>query len=309
MTSKKSNFLPLLLIGGGLAGAALLYGFGAKQSKEDSSLFGGVGVGGSGDFLGSSGISKGYDSVDLGVEDYAFNRATPDAFALPSDGAANPENVVDDSGEWSFADTAVVGLTAAAAVPTVAKAVRSAGSKVAGSAAGQAVKSAGSAVASKASGVTVGKVAKSAVKGAGVLGVVGLVDTFFEVTGVKDAFFSETGLTGNLQGVNTSFSTQKNTITTDKATETNAGNMVTNRQLAHATGLSAGKYPVTVASKEETALVNKAVGLSSGDVLKVSGSKFTSYIPEKGMQVTFSSGGTLAGTVNSILANKAKKEA
>lgn len=317
MTSKKSNFLPLLLIGGGVAGAALLYGFGTKQSKEDSSLFGGVGVGGSGDFLGSSGISKGYDSIDLGVEDYAFNRATPDAFALPSDGAANPENVVDDSGEWTFtdsggwtmADTAVVGLTAAAAVPTVAKAVKSAGSKVAGSAAGQAVKSVGSAVASKASGVTVGKVAKSAVKGAGVLGFVGLVDTFFEVTGVKDAFFSETGLTGNLQGVNTSFTTQKSTVTTDKATETNAGNMVTNRQLMHATGLSGGKYPVTVASKEETALVNKAVGLSSGDVLKVSGSKFTSYVPEKGMQVTFSSGGTLAGTVNSILANKAKKEA
>lgn len=309
MTSKKSNFLPLLLIGGGVAGAALLYGFGTKQSKEDSALFGGVGVGGSGDFLGSSGISRGYDSTDLGIEDYAFNRATPEAFALPSDGAANPERVVDDSGAWTFADTAIVGLTAAAAVPTVAKAVRSAGSKVAGSAAGQAVKSAGSAVASKASGLTVGKVAKSAVKGAGVLGVVGLVDTFFEVTGVKDAFFSETGLTGNLQGVNTSFSTQKRTVTTDKATETSAGNMVTNRQLAHATGLSGGKYPVTVASKEETALVNKAVGLSSGDVLKVSGSKFTSYIPEKGMQVTFSSGGTLAGTVNSILANKAKKEA
>ena len=293
MTSKKSNFLPLLLIGGGLAGAALLYGFGTKQSKEDSSLVGGVGVGGSGDFLGSSGISKGYDSVDLGVEDFAFNRASPDAFALPSDGAANPENVVDDAGEWSFADTAVLGLTAAATVPAVAKAVKSAGSAVAG----------------KAAGVTAGKVAKTAVKGAGVLGVLGLVDTFFEVTGVKDAFFSETGLTGNLQGVNTSFSAAKNTVTTDTATKENVGNMVTNRQLMHATGLSGGKYPVTVASKEETALVNKAVGLSSGDVLKVSGSKFTSYVPEKGMQVSFSKGGTLEGTVNRILAHKAKKGA
>ena len=309
MTEKKSNFLPLLLIGGGLAGAALLYSVGTKQSKEDYSLGGAVGVGGSGDFLGSSGISKGYDSVDLGVEDFAFNRANPNAFSLPSDGAANPKNVVDDVGEWSFAESAALGLTAAATVPTIAKAVKSAGSKVAGSAAGQAVKSAGSAVAAKASGVTVGKVAQTAVKGAGVLGVLGLVDTFFEVTGVKDAFFSETGLTGNLQGVNTSFSTAKSTVTTDTATKKSVGNMVTGRQLAHATGLSAGKYPVTVASKEETALVNKAVGLSSGDVLKVSGSKFTSYIPEKGMQVTYSSGGTLAGTVNTILANKARKEA
>ena len=309
MTEKKSNFLPLLLIGGGLAGAALLYSVGTKQSKEDYSLGGAVGVGGSGDFLGSSGISKGYDSTDLGIEDFAFNRATPDAYSLPSDGAANPENVMDDVGEWSFVDTAALGLTAAATVPTIAKAVKSAGSKVAGSAAGQAVKSAGSAVAGKAAGVTAGKVAKTAVKGAGVLGVVGLVDTFFEVTGVKEAFFSETGLTGNLQGVNTSFSTAKSTVTTDTATKENVGNMVTNRQLKHATGLSAGKYPVTVASKEETALVNKAVGLSSGDVLKVSGSKFTSYIPEKGMQVTYSSGGTLAGTVNTILANKTRKEA
>ena len=85
--------------------------------------------------------------------------------------------------------------------------------------------------------------------------------------------------------------------------------MVTDRQRAHAAGISAGKYPVTTASKEEAALVNKAVGLSSGDVLKVSGSSFTSYVPEKGMQVTFSQGGTLAGTVNTILANKARKEA
>ena len=309
MTEKKSNFLSLLLIGGGLAGAALLYGFGTKQSKEDYSLGGAVGVGGSGDFLGSSGISKGYDSTDLGIEDFAYNRAMPDAYSLPSDGAGNPENIVDDTGVWSFADTAALGLTAAAVAPTVAKAVKSAGSKVAGSAAGQVVKSAGSAVAAKASGVTVGKVAQTAVKGAGVLGVLGLVDTFFEVTGVKEAFFSETGLTGNLQGVNTSFSTAKSTVTTDAATKENVGNMVTDRQAKHAAGISAGKYPVTVASKEEAALVNKAVGLSSGDVLKVSGSTFTSYVPEKGMQVTYSLGGTLAGTVNTILANKARKEA
>ncbi|MBP3443454.1 MAG: hypothetical protein J6J70_06225 [Methanocorpusculaceae archaeon] len=299
MTSKKSNFLPLLLIGGGVAGAALLYGFGTKQSKEDSSLLGAVGVGGSGDFLGSSGISKGYDSTDLGIEDYAYNRATPDAFALPSDGAANPENVVDDSGEWTFADTAVVGLTAAAAVPTVAKAVKSVGSKVAGSTAGQAVKSAGSKAVGSVAGSTVRSVAGSVLKRAGVLGAV--------ATGIS-------ALVGTAAAPSPEFDTSaiyttSQSINTDLAAKVGIGNMVTNRQLAHATGLSGGKYPVTVASKEETALVNKAVGLSSGDVLKVSGSKFTSYIPEKGMQVSFSSGGTLEGTVTSIMRNKAKKEA
>lgn len=299
MTSKKSNFLPLLLIGGGVAGAALLYGFGTKQSKEDSSLFGGVGVGGSGDFLGSSGISKGYDSTDLGIEDYAFNRATPNAFALPSDGAANPESVVDESGVWTFADTAVLGLTAAATVPTVAKAVKSAGSKVAGSAAGQAVKSAGSKAVGSVAGSTVRGVAGSVLKRAGVLGAV--------ATGIS-------ALVGTASAPSPEFDTSaiyttSQSISTDLAAKVGIGNMVTNRQLAHATGLSGGKYPVTVASKEETALVNKAVGLSSGDVLKVSGSKFTSYIPEKGMQVSFSKGGTLEGTVTSIMRNKAKKEA
>lgn len=300
MTEKKSNFLPILLIGGGLAGAALLYGFGTKQSKEDYSLGGAVGIGGSGDFLGSSGISKGYDSVDLGVEDFAFNRANPDAFALPSDGAASPENVLDDVGEWSFADTAVVGLTAAAAVPTVAKAVKSAGSKVAGSKVlGTAGRVAGIAgVASLAplaveSGVTLGAKAGESLGGS-------------SAASVNTAFNAFANAVGNILTYPAQVISGK--IRTDEATKENVGNMVTDRQLKHAAGLSAGKYPVTVASKEETALVNKAVGLSSGDVLKVSGSKFTSYIPEKGMQVTYSAGGTLAGTVNTILANKAKKE-
>ena len=301
MTEKKSNFLPLLLIGGGLAGAAMLYGFGTKQSKEDSSLVGGVGVGGSGDFLGSSGISKGYDSVDLGVEDFAFNRANPDAYSLPSDGAANPENVVDDVGEWSFAESAALGLTAAATVPTIAKAVKSAGSKVAGS-----------------------KVLGTAGRAAGVVGVASLAPLAVESGVTLGAKAGESLGGSSAASVNTAFNAFANVvgniltypaqvisgkIRTDEATKENVGNMVTDRQLKHATGLSAGKYPVTVASKEETALVNKAVGLSSGDVLKVSGSKFTSYIPEKGMQVTYSAGGTLAGTVNTILANKAKKEA
>ena len=295
MTEKKSNFLPLLLIGGGLAGAALLYSVGTKQSKEDYSLGGAVGVGGSGDFLGSSGISKGYDSVDLGVEDFAFNRANPDAFALPSDGAANPENVVDDAGEWSFAEGAALGLTAAATVPTIAKAVKSAGSKVAGSAAGQAVKSAGSAVSGSAVRGAVGTI----VKRAGVLGAI--------ATGISALI--GTAAAPSPEFDTTAIYTTSQSISTDLAAKVGIGNMVTDRQRAHAAGISAGKYPVTTASKEEAALVNKAVGLSSGDVLKVSGSSFTSYVPEKGMQVTFSQGGTLAGTVNTILANKARKEA
>lgn len=312
MTEKKSNFLPLLLIGGGLAGAALLYGFGTKQSKEDYSLGGAVGVGGSGDFLGSSGISKGYDSTDLGIEDFAYNRAMPDAYSLPSDGAASPENVIDERGEWSFADgnasewtfadTAALGITAAAVAPTVAKAaksagqaVKSAGSKVVSSAAGQAVKSAGSAV----SGSTVRGAVGAVVKRAGVLGAIATGITALVGTAAAPSPVYDT----------TAIYTTSQSISTDLAAKVGIGNMVSDSQLKHATGLSAGKYPVTVASKEETALVNKAVGLSSGDVLKVSGSKFTSYVPEKGMQVTFSKGGTLAGTVNTILANKARKEA
>ena len=294
MTEKKSNFLPLLLIGGGLAGAALLYSVGTKQSKEDYSLGGAVGIGGSGDFLGSSGISKGYDSTDLGVEDFAFNRANPDAYSLPSDGAANPENVVDDAGEWSFVDTAALGLTAAAVAPTVAKAVKSAGSKIAGSAAGQAVKSAGSAVSGSAIRGAVGTV----VKRAGVLGAI--------ATGISALV--GTAAAPSPEFDTTAIYTTSQSISTDLATKVGIGNMVTDRQLKTATGLSAGKYPVTVASKEETALVNKAVGLSSGDVLKVSGSKFTSYVPEKGMQVTYSAGQTLQGAVNNILSYKAKKE-
>ena len=289
MTSKKSNFLPLILIGGGLAGAALLYGFGAKQSKEDSSLFGGVGVGGSGDFLGSSGISKGYDSVDLGVEDYAFNRATPDAFALPSDGAANPENVVDDSGEWSFADTAVVGLTAAAAVPTVAKVVRSAGSKVAGSAAGQAVKSA----AGKVTGSTAGKVLSTVGKGAGVLGVLGAVDLLFDVTGVKEAHFSQGGLTGNLQGVNTSLSTQKNTVTTDKAASQGVGNVALNqRQKKYLANMETFGGTSREATAAEAAEINKRYG-SSGSV------GVYEYSGKTGKQITYitSSGKTITNPV------------
>lgn len=292
MSTKKNNFLPLLLIGGGAAAAALLYGVGIKQNKEDLSVVDGLGTVGSGDFLASSGVSKGYDSVDLGIEDYANNRATADAFALPSDGA-NPERVLDDSGEWSFADTLSVGLAGVAAAPSIAQGAKYAASKVASTAAGQAVKSAGSAV---TSGSALKTAATNVLKRAGVVGAV--------ATGVS-------ALVGTANAAEAQFDTAQiyeisQNVSTDLAAKVGIGNMVTDSQLAHATGLSAGKYPVTVASKEEAALVNKAVGLSpTADVLKVSGNRFTSYVPEKGMQVAYSNGGTLKQAVDAI--NKAKR--
>lgn len=292
MSSKKNNFLPLLLIGGGAAAAALLYGVGTKQNKEDMSVVDGIGTVGSGDFLASSGVSKGYDSVDLGIEDYANNRATADAFGLPSDGA-NPEKVLDDSGEWGFTDTALLTLGAVGAAPAVAQGVKYAASKVGSTAAGQAVKSAGSAV---TSGSALKKVATSVLKKAGPVGAV--------ATGIS-------ALVGTANAAEAQFDTAQiyeisQNVSTDLAAKVGIGNMVTDNQLKHATGLSAGKYPVTVASKEEAALVNKAVGLSpTSDVLKVSGSKFTSYVPEKGKQVAYSTGGTLKQAVDAI--NKAKR--
>lgn len=286
--SSKNNFLPLLLIGGGAAAAALLYGVGTKQNKEDLSVVDGIGTVGSGDFLASSGVSKGYDSVDLGIEDFANNRATADAFALPSDGA-NPEKVLDDSGEWSFAETASMALAGVAAVPAAVQGARYVGSKIGGSAIGQGVKSA-------ASGSALRTAATTVLKRAGVVGAV--------ATGVD-------ALVGTANAAEAQFDTAQiyeisQNVSTDLAAKVGIGNMVTDSQLAHATGLSAGKYPVTVASKEEAALVNKAVGLSpTSDVLKVSGSRFTSYVPEKGMQVAYSSGGTLKQAVDAI--NKAKR--
>lgn len=299
MTEKKSNFLPLLLIGGGLAGAALLYSVGTKQSKEDSSLVGGVGVGGSRDFLGSSGISKGYDSVDLGVEDFAFNRASPDAYALPSDGAANPENVVDDVGEWGFVDTAVLGLTAAAAVPPIAKAVKSAGSKVAGS---TVLRTAG-----RVAGVAgVGALAPLAVETGVTLGAkAGESLGGSSATSVQTAFNAFANAVGNILTYPAQVLAGK--ISTDEATKENVGNMVTDRQERIASGLAAGKYTVSKASSSEAALVNQAAGLSNGDVLKVSGEKFTSYVAEDGHQVSYSTGGTLAGTVKKQLDYQASK--
>lgn len=282
--SSKNNFLPLLLIGGGAAAAILLYGFGTKQNKEDLSVVDGLGTVGSGDFLASSGVSKGYDSVDLGIEDFANDRATADAFALPSDGA-NPEKVLDDSGEWSFMDKAVLGLSAvtagAAVAPYASKAVKSAG---------QGVKTMGS----KVGGSALRTAATTVLKRAGPVGAVATgIDALVGTANAAEAEFNEQEI----------FNISQN-ISTDLAAKVGIGNMVSEKQLAHASGLSGAKYPISLASKEEAALVNKATG-SSGDVLKVSGNKFTSYVPEKGMQIAYSNGGTLKQAVDAV--NKAKK--
>lgn len=320
MKQKKGNFFPLLLIGGGLAGAALLYSRRASKTEENPYISAGGSIGGASDFFGNSGstpenplnpaLNPVYlypDSVANGVEDIATGQENY-GLVEGSDGGINPS---------LFSDIAVYAGTSAAVSATgygikkaAGKVAGSTAGKVAGSTAEKVVSSTAEKVASstagKVAGSTAGKVAGTVAKGAGVLGVVGLVDMLFDVTGLKDAHFSQSGLTGNLQGVNTNLATG-GTITTDKATKESTG-MTTARQEAHALGLSAGKYPITKATPEESALVNKAVGLSGGDVLKVTGSKFTSYIPEQGMQVTFSSGQTLTGAVNTILENKARKK-
>lgn len=297
MSSRKSNFLPLLLIGGGAAAAAVLYGFGTKKDKEELSVVDGFGTVGSGDFLASSGVSKGYDSVDLGIEDYANNRATADAFSLPSDGA-NPEKVLDDSGEWGFTDTAMLGLTAGiTAAPYAVKGAKNVATKIGGGAAKQAVKSVGSTAARTAVSTGARTALSSALRFAGPVGAVaGGILALTGTANAAEAQFNEQEI----------FEISQN-VSTDLAAKVGIGNMVSDRQLAHASGLSGAKYPISLASKEESALVNSAVGRSSGDVLKVSGDKFTSYVPESGMQVAFSNTGTLKQAVNAI--NKAKKVA
>lgn len=302
--NSKNNFLPLLLIGGGAAAAILLYGYGTKKDKEDLSVVDGLGTVGSGDFLGSSGVSKGYDSIDLGIEDFANNRATPMAFGLPSDGA-NPEKVLDDSGEWSFNDTAMIGLTAGiTAAPYAVKGVKNVVTKAAGNTASQAVKSTATKAASTAtsSGAkalnTLSKIKLPGVAGLG-LGAAGV------------AFTVLTEFTQPVSAVAPEYDTAQiydisQNISTDLAAKVGIGNMVTDRQVQHASGLSGAKYPISLASKEESALVNQATG-STGDVLKVSGDKFTSYVPEKGMQIAYSNGGTLKQAVNAVNARKAAK--
>lgn len=295
MSSKKNNFLPLLLIGGGAAAAALLYGIGTKKDTEDLNVVDGLGTVGSGDFLASSGVSKGYDSVDLGIEDFANNRAMTDAFSLPSDGA-NPERVFDDSGEWSFADTLSVGLAGVAAAPAAYGIAK----KAVSGTASQAVKSTAAKTATTASGSAAKSLAKSLLKKAGPVGAVATgIDALVGTANAAEAQFNEQEI----------YQISQN-ISTDLAAKVGIGNMVTDRQLKHANKLSAGAYPVSMASKEEAALVNKAVGLSpTSDVLKVSGTKWTSYVPERGMQVVHSNTGTLQHAVDIINEHKARKKA
>lgn len=316
MSSKKNNFLPLLLIGGGAAAAALLYGVGTKQNKEDLSVVDGVGTVGSGDFLASSGVSKGYDSVDLGIEDYANNRATADAFALPSDGA-NPEKVLDDSGEWGFMEGLAMSAGTLAATTGAVAGVRYMNKKVGSAPAAQGVGSAPAAQGVKSVGSTAAKTGGNflksvspALKKIPVVGVViagvSAIDTL--VNGVDERKQNTLGTeqwVDNTHMAIMPYGTKiQPELTTDSLAKENVGNMVTEKQIQHASGLSGAKYPVSLASKAETALVNSATG-SSGDVLKVSGDKFTSYVPEKGMQIAYSNGGSLQQAVDAV--NKARR--
>lgn len=294
---KKNNFLPILLIGGGVGAAALLYTKASSKTREDTAMFTGGGIGGSGDFFGNSEPASSIpvidamlhpDSVDAGIEDIARDD-TNLGLTDPSSGGVNPTDYGTD-GTDIFTDLAVYTAAGAAvsaggyAVKKAAGAVTSGAGKVANTAA---AKTAGS-TAAKAAGSTAGKVASTAAKGAGVLGIFGLVDAFFDVTGLKDAHFSQSGLTGNLQGVNTSFSVNSGGITTDKATSQEVGYMAyDNQQLRTATGLQSTGSKWETISAEETRIVNEALG-TTGDVIKQSyGSSGYSYIGAGGKQLTF----------------------
>ena len=251
MSEKKNNFLPLLLVGGGAGIAALLIAKNSAKPEEDTSLLGGGGFGGSGDFFGNSESvnptvtpSGGVpmtpnpiilpmlypDSVDAGIEDIArddVNLGLTDS----SDGGVNPTNYgpADIAQELALYAGVTAGVSAAGygvkkGATAIKNAITKGGGKVATSAAGKVANTATKA-GGKAVGLTAGKVLKTVGKGAGVLGLLGAVDMFFDITGVTDAHFSQNGLTGNLQGVNTNFSVNTGGITTDKQTSNEVGNM------------------------------------------------------------------------------------
>lgn len=237
MSEKKNNFLPLLLVGGGAGIAALLIAKNGAKPEEDTSIIGGGGFGGSGDFFGNSGEPiKGSpiilpmlypDSVDAGIEDIARDDVNL-GLTDPSDGGVNPTNYgpADIAQELALYAGVTAGVSAAGyGLKKAGTAIKNAGGKVATSAAGQVANTATAKAGSKAAGLTAGKVLKTVGKGAGVLGLLGAVDLFFDATGTWDAYFSQGGLTGNLQGVNTNFSVNTGGITTDKQTTNEVGNM------------------------------------------------------------------------------------
>ena len=194
-----------------------------------------------------------------------------------------------------FNDTALLTLGAIGAAHAVAQGAKYAASKIGSTSAGQAVKSAGSTVARNAGSSGAKALATSLLKKMGPVGAVATgIGALVGTANAAEAQFNEQEI----------FEISQN-VSTDLAAKVGIGNMVSEKQLAHASGLSGAKYPISLASKEESALVNSAVGRSSGDVLKVSGDKFTSYVPESGMQVAYSKGGNLKQAVNAI--NKAKR--
>ena len=253
MSEKKNNFLPLLLVGGGAGIAALLIAKNSAKPEEDTSILGGGGFGGSGDFFGNSesaspivnpsgGVPMSStpvilpmlypDSMDAGIEDIARDDVNL-GLTDPSDGGVNPNNYgpsgVDIAQELALYAGASAAVGAAGyGVKKAGTAIKNAGTKAAGkvatSGAGKVANTATKA-GGKAAGLTAGKVLKTVGKGAGVLGLLGAVDMFFDITGVTDAHFSQNGLTGNLQGVNTSFSVNTGGISTDKQTSNEVGNM------------------------------------------------------------------------------------
>lgn len=295
---KKNNFLPLLLVGGGVGAAVLLFTKATSKTREDTSMLSGGGIGGSGDFFGNSTPVSSIpvidpmlhpDSVDAGIEDIARND-TNLGLTDPSSGGVNPTDYGTD-GVDLFTDLAIytgAGVAASAAVAGVKKAAGAVTKTAGTTAAGKVANTAASKATTSAAASTAGKVASTAAKGAGVLGALGLVDMFFDVTGLKDAHFSQGGLTGNLQGVNTSFSVNSGGITTDKATSQEVGYMAyDNKQLQTATGLQSTGSKWETISAEETRIVNEALG-TTGDVIKQSyGSSGYSYIGAGGKQLTF----------------------
>lgn len=322
MSEKKNNFLPLLLVGGGVGAAALLIAKNSAKPKEDSSLFGGFDIGGSGDFFGNSeGFSPNLnpsispsggapltgtpiimpmlypDSVDAGIEDVARDDVNL-GLTDPSYGGVNPNNYsvsgVDIAQELAlYAGASAVVGAASYGAKKAGTAIKNAGTKAAGkvatSAAGQVANTA-----TKAAGTTAGKVAGTVAKGAGVLGLLGAVDMMFDVTGVKDAHFSQGGLTGNLQGVNTSFAVNTGGISTDRATQNEVGNMaLTERQKRYLSNMETFGGTTREATAEEAAQINKMYGSSgSVGVYEYSGSKGsqTTYITSSGQTITNPSG-------------------
>ena len=257
------------------------------------------------------------DSMDAGIEDIARDDVNL-GLTDPSNGGVNPNNYgpsgVDIAQELALYAGASAAVGAAGyGVKKAGSAIKKAGTKAASGTAGKvatttagkvantatekAASKAGQSavsVATKAAGTTAGKVASGVAKGAGVLGLLGAVDMVFDITGVKDAHFSQGGLTGNLQGVNTSFSVNTGGITTDKQTTNEVGNMgLTDRQKRYLSNMETFGGTTREATAEEATQINKMLGSSgSVGVYEYSGPTGSqiSYVTTSGKTITNPSG-------------------